>query len=80
MHVQAKYTYKTKNMIDEKMESSWFYHWDEKIIKVHYAGNFLQGKQFQTYMQTCRQIIGGKFGNAQTWCNNNIGGKLKKNT
>ncbi len=71
--------YKTENIIDEKMESSWFYHWDDKVIKVHYVGNFLQGKQLQTLMQTCCQIVGGKFGIAQTWCNNNTWGKFRKN-
>jgi hypothetical protein len=30
-------------------------------------------------VQTCCQIVGGKFGNAQTWCNNNTRGKFRKN-
>jgi hypothetical protein len=63
-------------MIDEKMESSWFYHWDDKAIKVHYVGKVLRGKQLQIVVQTCCQIGGGKFGNAQTWCNKNTGGRL----
>ncbi len=60
------------------MESSWFYNWHDEVIKVHFVGEFCKENNFKHLHKLVIKLLGGKLGNAQTWCTTIHEGNLER--